>query len=256
MQLIFLKLIVAIVVVLALSHIAERVGPRVAGILAGAPTGTPLSLFFFGIEIGPAFAAHSSIYNIIGVVAMLACITAYYRASLRLGMFLSATVACGAYGFVILILHWLPMNTIGAVCIAFGAILLFGNLLKGIPTTHIARRVPLTPHLLLLRALSAAASILAITALAKLVGSTWSGLFSSFPTTLFPLLLIVHMTYGKEHAHTIIKHVPYGAVPLVLYSLTVSLAYPTIGVVLGTVAAFGVAISYLIGYQFISQRSA
>ena len=47
--------------------------------------------------------------------------------------------------------------------------------------------------------------ILAIITTAKLVGSRWAGLLSAFPSTLFPLILIVHLSYDKTHVHTIIK---------------------------------------------------
>ena len=52
--------------------------------------------------------------------------------------------------------------------------------------------------------------ILAIIATAQLVGSRWAGLLSAFPSTLFPLILIVHLSYDKTHVHTIIKNVPTG----------------------------------------------
>jgi hypothetical protein len=106
-----------------------------------------------------------------------------------------------------------------------------------------------------MRALFAASIILLITGIAKLVGPTWSGLFSAFPTTLFPLMLIVHFTYDKKHVHTIIKNVPVGIFSLVLYSLAVSIVYPLYGIYWGTLISFGVATTYLLLYHLFRKAA-
>jgi hypothetical protein len=133
------------------------------------------------------------------------------------------------------------------------AIIVFLWLFRPIQNTVIQKRAPLKYSVLFLRALFAACIILLVTGMAKLVGPTWSGLFSSFPTTLFPLMLIVHFTYDTQHVHTIIKNVPVGLLSLVLYSLSVAIVYPLYGVYWGTIMSFGVATTYLLVYQFLRQ---
>ena len=108
--------------------------------------------------------------------------------------------------------------------------------------------------MLLFRAVLAAVTILVITGIARSVGSAWTGLFSAFPITLFPLILIVHITYDMEHVHTIIKNFPLGLGSLIAYSLTVSLAYPRMGIYVGTLLGFTVATAYLLAFQFIRER--
>ena len=60
-EIFILKLIVAVAVVIGLSLVAEHSSPRIAGILSGYPTGSAVSLFFFGLEINPEFAANSAL---------------------------------------------------------------------------------------------------------------------------------------------------------------------------------------------------
>jgi hypothetical protein len=72
--------------------------------------------------------------------------------------------------------------------------------------------------------------------------------------TLFPLILIIHITYEKEHVFTIIKNFPLGLGSLIIYSLTVSIVYPIYGVFLGTVISLIAASVYLIMFFFFSRR--
>src|SRR3989338_332225 len=81
-EIFFLKVIVSILTVFALAVIAQKVSPKLAGMIAGYPTGTAISLFFFGLEISPQFASDSVAYNLIGVVATQIFVYFYYRSTL------------------------------------------------------------------------------------------------------------------------------------------------------------------------------
>ena len=83
-----------------------------------------------------------------------------------------------------------------------------------------------------------------------MVVSTWAGLFSAFPTTTFPLILIVHYTYEARHVHTIIKNIPKGLGAIIIYSSGVFIFYPLCGVVVGTLLSLVIASLYSIGYIF------
>lgn len=244
-----IKLVIAIAVVIGLSIITEHSSPRLAGFLSGYPTGTAISLFFFGLEITPEFAANSAIYNMIGLTAMQAFIYFYYKLSLKFNIFITSLIAIAGYFVVIWLLHFIELNKLIMVLIPVASIFLFLYLFKPIRNIKIENKVQLNYKVLVIRALFAASIILLITGTARVVGPTWSGLFSAFPTTLFPLMLIVHFTYDKKHVHTIIKNVPVGIFSLVLYSLAVSIVYPIYGIYWGTLISFGAATLYMGLYQ-------
>lgn len=252
-ELLFLiKLIVAIAFVIGLSVLAENVSPKVAGILSGYPSGSAITLFFFGLEVSPDFAAESAVYNMIGLSATLSFVYIYYIASRHFkkhNILLSSLSAIIGYFIIVSLLHGIEINKYIAILIPILFSFIYIYLFKNIKNINIQTKVKLNYRILFVRAFLAALIILLITSVPKFVGSTWAGLFSAFPTTLFPLMLIIHFTYSKEHVHTVIKNVPIGMFSLIIYSLTISIVYPLFGIYMGTIISFGVATIYLIAYK-------
>ena len=132
---------------------------------------------------------------------------------------------------------------------------MFVYLFRSIKNATIRERVKLTPGILFLRAFLAGFIILAIIATAKLVGSRWAGLLSAFPSTLFPLILIVNLTYDKAHVHTVIKNFPQGLGSLITYLLCVSIVYPVNGIYIGTVISLAAASIYLLVYRLVAVKT-
>ena len=77
------KILATIGIVLGLSLVAERVSPRVAGVLSGYPLGAAIALFFIGLEIGPQFAADSAVFALAGLTASMVFVAAYFAVSAR-----------------------------------------------------------------------------------------------------------------------------------------------------------------------------
>lgn len=247
---ILLKITATILIVTGLSIIAERVSPRAAGILSGYPAGSAIALFFIGLEQGASFAGRGAPYNIAGITATLVLLLIYYLVSARVQQFtIAAASAAGIAGFfaTIGLLNALHLPPWVGVALTTAAIPGFHFLFRAIPDVQIANRVQLAPQVLLFRAAISALIIVAVTGAAQLVGSSQAGLFSAFPATAYPLLLIVHLTYGTHQAHTVVKNMPQGLGSLVVYSLTVTFAYPQIGVYWGTLLSFAAATAYLVG---------
>lgn len=247
-----IKLVVAIAFVIGLSLLAENVSPKVAGILSGYPTGSAITLFFFGLEASPDYAATSAVYNTIGLTAALSFVYVYYIASkyfTRFTIALSSLSAILGYFAVVGLLHLIDINIFIAITLPIAFAFLYLYLFKDIKNITIGTKAKLNVKTLLARAFFAALIILGITSVPNFVGPSWAGLFSAFPTTLFPLMLIIHYTYSKEHVHTVIKNVPVGMFSLIIYSLTVSIAYPRFGIYLGTLISFGTATLYLLVYS-------
>ncbi len=100
------------------------------------------------------------------------------------------------------------------------------------------------------RAGFAAVVILAITTVAGVVGPRWAGLFSAFPITMLPLLVIIQFTYQPEHVRTIIKNVPRGLGSLLVYAMVVAASYPGLGIAWGTILGYLAATLYLILIEY------
>ncbi len=251
---ILVKLIVSIVFVVTLSLVAEHVSPRVAGLLSGYPLGAAIALFFYGMEMGPAFAAESAIYTMSGLAATLCFVFTYYKISIhleRLSILSSTVAAVGGYFLAIWLLHFIPLNRAGAVSVPLVSLFGFVYLFRRIENVGITRKIELNAKVLFVRAVVAGAVIVGITTAARFVGTRWAGLFSAFPVTLLPLLVIVHFTHGRGAVHTVIKNFPHGLGALITYALTVSLVYPALGIYTGTAVSFGTASAYLFVYQIV-----
>ncbi|MGC9324545.1 MAG: hypothetical protein ACP5G0_07340 [Desulfomonilia bacterium] len=255
--LIFIKVLITVVIVVGLSVIAEHVGPRVAGLLSGYPLGAAIALFFYGLEISPEFASESSIYTMLGLISIACFAFIYYLSTLfftRFPILMASCVSVIGFFCVSWLLHHLTLGKVGTVVVTVLAIVSFIYLFRKIPDERIENRIVFSFRVLVLRAFIAASFIVVITGTAKVVGSTWAGLFSAFPTTFFPLILIMHFTYDKKHVHTIIKHFPIGLGSLVVYSISVSFSYPALGIYIGTAVSFAAATLYLLIYQFFVCR--
>ena len=258
MVLLLIKLAVTILVVVGLSLIAEKVSPKVAGVLAGYPLGSSIVLFFFGAEHGAQFAANAAIYMAAGLVGELIFLFCYFKTSAfaksKQDITTPSLGALGGFFISVWLIHFIHLNALVAILIFFTAIIIFGYLFRTIPDVRITEKIKLPPIVVLLRGILAAGIVLIITGIARMIGPTWAGLLGAFPTTLFPLILIIHWTYGKEYAHTFIKHVPRGLGSLLIYLICVITLYPFWGVYWGTAASLGAATIYLIIYNQIQNK--
>jgi hypothetical protein len=251
------KILVSVLMVVILSLIAEWAGPRVAGIASGYPLGAAISLFFIGLEISPAFAARSAIYTAAGLAATVAFVGGYL-AGLRLAegrrrpsaLILAVLPAIAAYGMAAGALSLVTVNWVSSSLIAMGSIIAANRLFRRIPDTTIRQTIRLSLWVTLLRAFFAALVILLITGAARLVGPDWAGLFSAFPITMLPLLVIIQFTYEPAHVRTVIKNVPRGLGALLIYTLVVAASYEDQGIGWGTVLGYLAATAYLVILEY------
>jgi hypothetical protein len=256
-NLFLIKLVVSVTMVLILSLITDYFGPRISGIISGLPVGTPILLFFIALEQGTEFAKSTSIYNLAGIMSMQIFFYGYYLASKKANKFNMAFSILGAFipfSIAIIFLKQISFNIFTALIPSIAALLIFSYLYRKIPDSKIEKPVKLNFAVITARALVAPTIILLIIGLAKIVGPEWTGLFSSIPTTLLPLLIIIHYSYGKEHVHTIIKNIPKGHASVIPYSIAVFFTYPILGVYWGTLIAYGTTVVYMIAYFLISKK--
>ncbi|MBB1486903.1 hypothetical protein [Oceanospirillum sediminis] len=267
--LITIKVLVSVAIVLALSMIAERVSPKVAGMLSGYPLGTAIALFFIGYEISPDFAAESAVYTLAGFASTLMLSTGYLlgckpvtdqpseaepqaipvdktqpAASWQI---IGLASLCGITLFLIsgYLIQMLSLNLLTAACLPAVAILLCLWGYRHIPETQVTRKAPMSFMVLIFRALVAAGIVLVITGLAHVVPASIAGILAAFPVSMFPFLVLMHRSYGSGKAATIIKHYPTGLGSLMVYATSVAWCYPSSGLLWGTVLSFALATVYL-----------
>lgn len=245
------KLAVSIGMVLGLGAIAVRVSPRVAGLLAGYPLGTAIALFFIGLELSPGFAAESAVHTLAGFTATLALGGGYLLAGRRPGLpGVLAGTATGLVAFlaVSLVLTRVEFDRLTGTLTTLVAIALFTWLYRRVPESVARPGGRFSWAALTVRALLAAVIIFVITGLAHVLPAAWAGVMAAFPVTMYPFLVILHLTHGPAPVATVIKHYPMGLGALLCYALCVSFTYPTLGLALGTLAGFAVATLWLLAW--------
>ncbi len=243
------------VVVIGLSIIAERVSPKLAGLLAGYPHGIAIVLYFIGAEQGVEFASRAALYAIGGLSANVALCYAYSRLCRTRSLanvILAAAGSVVVFLFVSAVLQRLPLSALFASLLTLGMIALIYALLRHTEEIKLLTKTRLGVIAVFARAVLAAGIVLLITGLADKIGPDWAGLLAGFPIVTFPLLLIIHHDHGPAPVHTMIRVYPIGLIALLVYALTTSLTFPVIGIGLGTLAGFGVATIYLIGLKLVS----
>ena len=253
MELVFLKIITTVFLILALTWVAEKASPQIAGILSGYPIGTALVLFFYGLQVGPDFAVATVPYNLLGHVSALIFVCLYFLGSRdsTVGSTIFASIcALGGYAVAAWGMSSMKPSLLSAAAVSFVSIAIFSFIFRGIPNTTIDRPIHYTPGMVIFRILISTVMVLAITGLARSVGTNWAGLFSAFPLVVFPLLVLIHLNYGAQRAHTVLKNFPRGLWTVLVYSITISLTYGRYGVFVGTAIGYLAATTVLLAINW------
>ena len=246
--LLIIKILVSIFTVLVLSYIAEALSSKWAGIIGGLPTGSAIMLYFYAMENGLHFASESALYNMIGLIAMQAFLFGYYISpalSRQTNIFTSTIFGLIFYSLIAFIISKLKVSPQIAVISSLISFFVFIFLFKNIKEINVEKKTKLTLKILSIRSIISTIIIVSITSISYLVGPQWSGIFSAFPATVFPLLIILHLSYGKGIVDAVIKHIPKGLGGLLIFSLGIHIFYSHIGRNFGMMLAFTGTMTYL-----------
>ena len=234
--------------VVIMAAVAERVSPRMAGIFSGLPLSALIIYFFIGLEMGVEFTVASVPHGVAAFVATLAYVLTYYMVSKRLKRFSAAVstllgvVAFFAVAFPIAAIPFtLWTATAMTVCVLIFMVWLF----RRIEFVTVERPVRYTARLLLARGGIAAVLIVIVITTAEALPPKWTGILAGFPTTLIPTFLILHLTYGPEQTHAMMRSFPIGMGSILLFILSVTETYPQFGVYAGTAASLAVSLTYV-----------
>lgn len=249
MELLIIKALSVVTLVLTLSFIAEKVSPKVSGILSGLPIGSSITLLFFAIENGVDYVTNVALYNIHGLFAALAFSYGYYLSTFYKGkfeIFLSLSISFISYLIIALVLSQIPPHIVFTPLIVI--VLMVGSSIYFAKKENFAinKNIKTSVSDILFRSALTITIFLFVTTLPKVAPANIAGIFSAFPTILLPLLLIIHFRHSNLQARTIIKNTPFGLSSIVIYSLIVYLTYSKIGIFLGTIIALTCSVLYVV----------
>jgi len=238
MELLIIKAFAVVALVLSLTAVAEKVSPKVSGMLSGLPVGSSITLIFFAIEYGVDYVKETALYNIHGLFAALAFSIGYYISTFYSGKFeviISLIISFISYLMIAFILSFIPPHIIFTPLVIFILLIISAIYFSKKEDHKMEKASKVTIFDLFIRSLLTIGIFLIVSSLPKYVPTNIAGIFSSFPTILLPLLLIIHFNHSNLQARTIIKNTPFGLTSVVIYSYIVYFTYPTIGVLWGTI---------------------
>jgi hypothetical protein len=256
------KIVVSAGIVIGVTAAAERLGPRLGGLIAATPQLSVLALVFFTLEQGPRFAAESAFWNIPGLCATIPVYLGYLAATAlvpapRLAS-VGAGVAAGVASFAAAaaLVGALPLGRASVMPFALVVCAATGILVRRLPDTASLVRVRVSPVLIATRAAVSAATVLAVTSVAHALGPKWSGLVTGFPVNSLPVMAILHLHYGMGVVKPIIKIWPAGAFGICLFNLTASSSLARLGLAGALGLGYAVDLAYLAAVDWIRRRLA
>ena len=231
-----LKLLLVPALLLAISLAGRRWGPNVAGWLAGFPSLTGPILFFLAIERGAAFAVNASILSLASVFPALAFGISYAWACTRLHWLLSLACAFAAWTAAVLLLAQTPLSVAASLAISLVALFAAPRLFPRAHSQWGSRALP--AYELLLRMAAGAGMVLAVTAAAEGLGTTWTGLFAAFPVMSSVLAVFSHRANGPGFVVALLRSMIGGFPAYIVFCLCVAVLLDKFGIAV----AFGIAV--------------
>jgi hypothetical protein len=223
------KLLLAPGFVVGASLAARRYGARVGGLVGGLPVVAGPILLVFALSHGRAWAADASAATLLGIVSLLAFIVVYARAAGRVRWWGSLFLGWAAFFAMTGALSTVRFGAETALAVVLGAV---GVALLVLPRAAGERLGGVSPPAwdLPLRALSALALVLALTALAGDLGAKLSGLLAPFPVVASVLAVFTHAQLGEGDLLRIMRGFVAGLVAYALFCFALAVSLRGLGV--------------------------
>lgn len=220
------------------SLVAERLGPRLGGLLTGMPFTVVVTFLFVGYTDSPQRVVEESTF--VPVALALNCVLLATFGRLARRRFVLALPA--AVGIWVLLaaaaVRWIPRRMdAGLLLLAFSYLVARANL----PREAGPSRLPTSAsHLaqIVLRALVGGSAVALGIWLGSSSGPFMAGISSSFPVTGVTTLGLVSWYRGMSFAAEMVRPMmTSGSVTILVYALAARVTYPEAGVGVGTLLA-------------------
>ena len=217
------KILLAPLLIYAVTLAGRRWGPAIAGWLLGLPLTSFPVLLFLSLEQGPQFASHAARGSLLGLLAWAAFTICYAYSCLKLNWWQSTLIGWAAYFAVAAMLLPVTMNAVWTFLVV---ILTLAVILGVFPEAGSSQASStLGKYDLWIRMASASAMVFLITSIADFLGPTASGLFTTFPT-YSTILAVFSQRQEKAAAVNILKGVTAGLYTSATFFLVICLTLP------------------------------
>ncbi len=248
MSVLVAKILLAPLFVMGASLTARRygawIGGRAGGWVAG---GRGTDSVVFALSHGRAFAADAAAATLLGIVSLLAFTVTYAHLASRVGWGTSLILGWGSFLAMTAALSAITLGADPALVVVLAAV---GAALLALPRVRGQRMgaVALPSWDLPLRAVSALALMLVLTAVAGQLGAKLSGLLAPFPVIASVLAVFTHTQHGRQDLLRIMRGFVTGLVGYALFCFVLAVALGP----LGTAQSFLLATAAALATQAIA----
>jgi uncharacterized membrane protein (GlpM family) len=238
-----LKMVLAAVMVVAASVVAERSRPVIGAIIASLPTAAGAVYIILAIEHTPAFIAASAIGTVAANAAVAVFAVTYTALAQRHGLITSLGGAIAVWLLCAALLHtvgWTALTASLLNAVIFS--LTIPAVRRFVAEGPKRAKMPIKPSDLAWRAATVALCVAIVTTASHSIGSFASGMFAVFPVVMASFVMILQPRIGGPAAANVLAKVQLPLVGLWFGFLAVHyLAVPA-----------GVWWSYAVGLLIVS----
>jgi hypothetical protein len=227
---------------------ADRLGPKIGGLIAGLPSTVMFGLFFLAwTQSASAGAAATTVtpmaagFTCLFILTYCLLVNRSFWGALVGALTLWTTLAFGIIQF-----HFqsFPLSLVGYILLfCFSLYLLEYKLtirsIKG-------KKVTYTPKHILIRGLISGTIVALAVYCGKIAGPTIGGMFSMFPAMFTSTILITYFTQGAQFSAATMKSTMVSAITTVVYAIMVRYTYIPMGIIFGTLIS--IIVSFACGY--------
>jgi hypothetical protein len=199
------------------SAITRRWGPAAGGWFSALPLTSGPVVLVLALERGPRFAADACEGISLAIVALVAYVLVYCRASRQLGWPASAALACAAYMACLWPLGLVMVPLSVAFVFACAAVLGARAMLAHEPPQRVSGYAPAWD--IPLRMAIAAALVWLLAQLSGVVGARVSGLLAPFPVAVTIMSTFTHRHDGAVAARQFLRSLLTGLVSFAVFFL-------------------------------------
>lgn len=236
--------------------LAERLGSKKGGLLANLPSTILIALVFVALVQDARFAARATdavpIGMLIDTLFLLVFILLVKSGLVKAIFFSLSTWVLLAYLAQRIHSTNIVLNILFYFITAAAAYILLEYVVS-IPAQGKSRK-KYTPGSFLIRVLFAGSVVAGTTIISSFAGTYWVGLFSIFPAVMLSSMVILTVNQGADFARATGKIMILSSTNIIIYALGVSLTYPTIGIVFGTIISFAMAFFWVMLLRPLVQK--